>query len=176
MTDAWIGGLLALGGVTLQAVIQARLAGASFRREKQWAQQESRRVHLEQTYEAAQSVLDALGWHYLDARQILPNSGEERRPIPWARLQTLVALYVPELREYLVAFEKAGEKLVQATIFLALRRPAPEPSRPPARITSPALEAAYTECRDTFNHFAGGVRTISDRLSSDADRLLGRAR
>lgn len=166
MTDAWVGGLLALGGVTLQAVIQSRLASASFRREKVWAYRDGRRTHLEQTYEAAIAVAEAYKWHWLEARRVLRTGtgGTEKRAVPWARLQTRVALYVPELRELLFGMEKAGEQLMDASIVLLLN---------PSADSVPELDATYDRFDTAFRFFEGGLHAEGDKLSADTRRAIG---
>jgi hypothetical protein len=117
MDTAWVGVVGALGGVIVGAFAQARIAAATFKREKFWALTDEKRARLENVWEA----LDRVRQSYFESYQEFSRLIDASEPVlprisanaDWAHLRMLVFLYLPGLIPDLDAAQDAGLRLGQ---------------------------------------------------------------
>jgi len=170
--NAWIGAIIALGGVVVGTIGEAWRSRAAFRREKGWTVMEERRRRLEELYQALDDVGEIYSLEYIEKVTILnlqaPSSTRELRKIPWAKLRMLVALYHPELLVFLQKVEMAGGDL-GSTIGDAIMKYTIDVAKNQMSLIPP-MAAAMGKLNSAVEEMKASIVAASRKLSVTAEK------
>lgn len=174
MDPAWVGVIGVLAGVAVTTLGDALRNWLQFRREKRSGWFDERRGRLEEVYvvvEEHKQVYNGLFGEAISSLAGGESTENPKKAVPWGRLQMLINLYAPELKEALGEVHRTASKVGEIALQAMVRPPTDQTAkdRAAAKLVDAfeSLSAAYQELLD-------GVVAASHEIVNES--YLGQAR